>query len=133
MVLSVEDRLLLHELYARYNLAFDDGDADTWAALFTDDGVFATSRVISGREGLLQLALERSRTRDEQPVEHVQHWNNNILLERDGEIVRGRCYLIRVARDRATGELSVITLGQYRDEIVQVDGQWRFARRTATP
>ena len=40
MPLSVEDRLAIQELIARYNHAIDGGDPDGWAATFAPDGTF---------------------------------------------------------------------------------------------
>ena len=52
------DRAQIRELTARYNRAFDDGDPESFAATFTEDGVMAVEGTFSvdgppsaGRDG----------------------------------------------------------------------------------
>jgi hypothetical protein len=54
---SVEDRLEVNDLLARYCWHVDEGDCDAWADLWTEDGVFAgvTPEPIRGREALKQV------------------------------------------------------------------------------
>ena len=40
MSISIEDRLAIHDLYSRWCVTIDDGDAEGWADTFTDDAVF---------------------------------------------------------------------------------------------
>jgi 3-phenylpropionate/cinnamic acid dioxygenase small subunit len=51
---SVEDRLEVNDILARYCWHVDEGDAEEWADLWTEDGVFAgvTPEPIRGREQL---------------------------------------------------------------------------------
>ena len=44
MILSLEDRLAILELAARYSHAFDYGDTDAWVATFTQDGVLTNGQ-----------------------------------------------------------------------------------------
>jgi SnoaL-like domain len=54
---SVEDRLAIQDLYARYCWALDTGDTDGYLALFTEDAE-ATEQT---REGTLEVRRGRSR------------------------------------------------------------------------
>jgi 3-phenylpropionate/cinnamic acid dioxygenase small subunit len=51
---SLEDRAEVMDVLARYCWHVDEGDADEWADLWTEDGVFAgvTPQPIRGREAL---------------------------------------------------------------------------------
>ena len=40
MALTNDDKVEIQELISRYNKAIDTGDAESWAATFTDDGEF---------------------------------------------------------------------------------------------
>jgi hypothetical protein len=51
---SVEDRLEVYDLLARYCWHVDEGDAEAWADLWTEDGAFSgvSAETIRGREAL---------------------------------------------------------------------------------
>lgn len=56
-----EDRALVENLYARYVFAADWKDADTYASLFTEDGVLDWARgVAEGREAIRSEARARA-------------------------------------------------------------------------
>ncbi len=125
------ERTRIRELTARYNRSFDDGDAEGFAATFTEDGVMEVGgRVMAqGRDGL--VALCRS-------VPYgIVHVTVDATVEVDG--------------DRAVQDVTIVTLkrpgpdagpderrthldrsGRYHDELVRTDGGWRFARRCVT-
>jgi hypothetical protein len=131
-MLSVENRLEITELYARYNVLVDNRD-HAWAGVFTSDGVFsARGKEFAGVEGLNSyidglIAGTANAT-------HVatQHWNANIILTEDSDEVRGTCYLVRVGKNVETGASEVITLGTYADRIVRDGDRWLFAERVVT-
>ena len=52
---KVEDHIAIRELAARYNRAFDYGNAEAWAACFTEDGSFemAGKKLAAGHADLL--------------------------------------------------------------------------------
>lgn len=127
MTLSVHDRFAIQDLYARYNHAIDLGDPEGWAACFTADARFTTSRTgtIRGREGLVDFARSfnaRMKSR---------HWTNNLVLEGTELGAVGSCYLILLTfgpDDKA----SLAMTGLYRDDIVRHEGGWAFASRDVT-
>jgi hypothetical protein len=123
MALGIEDRLAIHELYARYNHAIDLGDPKGWAATFTEDGVFQspTTGTFEGTQALVQFA-ERARGIQ------ARHWTNNLVLDGDGKVARGSCYLLLLRVDQRPATL--LATGLYRDELVRTPGGWRFRRRT---
>jgi hypothetical protein len=136
MGLTVEDRLDIMELLARYNHAIDGllpDPAEAWADTFTDDGVFETvghydpPTVLRGRKELVAFAANVQETRPRQGY----HWNNNVIIEGDGDEARETCYL-RTARALIGGPEEVGVTGVYRDELRKVAGRWRFTRRVIT-
>ncbi len=58
MPVSTDDFVAICDLLGRYNWSVDEGDGESWASLFTPDGVFAGTKPepIVGREALSQLA-----------------------------------------------------------------------------
>jgi hypothetical protein len=89
--LTVEDRVQIHDLHARYAYAFDGADADAWAAVFTDDGRFAPPGLdaVVGTEALHGFISARSRD-----APGMRHLVVNILVEPDGDAARGRAYFL---------------------------------------
>jgi ketosteroid isomerase-like protein len=124
MSLSVEDRLDIHDLYARYAYAFDAGDGDAWAGLFTANGRFLREGEpdLVGRPVLRQFALDRNAA-----APGVSHHTTSITVEGDGDAAHGAAYVLvlRVS----DGELRLRNMGTYTDEIRRVGDQWQFARR----
>lgn len=123
------DRTKIRELTARYNRCFDDGDAEGFAATFTEDGAMevAGGFVVEGRPALAQMCRS---------VPYgIVHVTADALVEVDG--------------DRATQDVTVMVLqrpkpdagpdertarldrsGRYHDELVRTADGWRFSRRT---
>jgi hypothetical protein len=52
--LTTEDFLAIQEVMARYNWAFDAGDGDTWAKLWTADGELKSAAVATGHAALAE-------------------------------------------------------------------------------
>jgi len=121
MPLTVEDRVEMMELVARYNQAIDSGDAEGYADTFTEAGVFqiAGQPEVRGREQLIDM-VQRLGPRNS------RHWVNNIVIDGDGDSATMRCYLA-VLRDR-----QITSTGKYVNILVRVDGAWRFLRRDYT-
>ena len=123
MPLSTEDRLEIADLLARYNHAIDFGNAEAWAATFTPDGTFESRGQVHEGTGAL-LAFARSFA---ERGPGFRHWNNNPVIEGDGDHARSTCYL----QLWHNGEL--FSRGRYEDELRRVDGCWRFVSRRVIP
>jgi uncharacterized protein (TIGR02246 family) len=123
------DRARIRELTARYNRCFDDGDAEGFAATFTEDGVM---EVVGGPTTTGRAALTEMCRRTPYGVVHV---TADATVEVDGDrAVQDVTVLVvsRPAPDAAPSErLSRLQRsGRYHDELVRTPGGWRFARRT---
>jgi 3-isopropylmalate/(R)-2-methylmalate dehydratase small subunit len=127
-VLTVDDRLAIQELYARYCHAIDGGEADVWASLFTDDGVVIAGVRLNGRDELRDYAIRRIAATKEAGIV-VQHWNSNLVVTAADGRVTGSCYLMRVERQPGAKDVEVGRLGRYSDVLVKVGEDWRFAQR----
>ena len=123
------DRARIRELTARYNRAFDDGDPETFAATFTEDGtmeVTGTFRV-DGRDALAEM------------VRHtpygVVHVTVDATVEVDGDRAVQDVKLLVLSRHApgaAAGSTSRLTnSGRYHDELLRTPDGWRFTHRTA--
>jgi hypothetical protein len=133
LMLAVEDQIAIQRLYSSYAQFVDANRVDEWVALFTPDGVLVASETYTGRAELTSFILQRAALQDTLPYRDAQHWISNLLLEEDGQVVHGSCYVARFAIDRASGRREIVSLGRYEDEVVRHDGAWKFARKVAFP
>jgi 3-phenylpropionate/cinnamic acid dioxygenase small subunit len=132
MVMSALDYEEIRQLLARYNFAIDLGDAEGWAACFTEDGVFHCTPEggpLTGRH-VGEDALVASSPR---PVElnrgRARHWNWNLDIDGDGRTATMRCYLAALSATGADDPAALRITGVYRDRLVKLDDGWRFAER----
>jgi uncharacterized protein (TIGR02246 family) len=119
--LSAQDRVEMTQLVARYNHAADAGDAEAFADTFTPDGVFKKDGApeVVGRDAL--VAMVRARVPG-----NARHWTLNLVIDGEGERATMLADFALLRENRI--ELS----GRYRNELVKLDGAWKFARRELT-
>jgi uncharacterized protein (TIGR02246 family) len=123
--MSEADRLEILDLYGRYGIAFDDGDAEKWAECFTPDGRMTVVGMLdlSGREQLAEFA--RGLHASGQATS--RHHFTTIAVDPVGEGAAGRAYALMLSGGQVVAGMS------YVDELVKDDGAWRFASRMVTP
>jgi uncharacterized protein (TIGR02246 family) len=116
---TTEARDEILQLLYRYNHAIDSGDAEGWAALFTDDGVFEVAgQVMSGREELVGFASS---------VHGLRHVVANPVIDVVGDTATVRAYLF------VFGGTTMSISGSYEDQLVRQPDGWRFAKRSFAP
>lgn len=112
------------DLYARYSYAFDEGDGEAVARLFTVDGKFdrAGTDPVVGRESLaafVNAAAGRG----------MRHIVSNILVEPTDSGARGQAYVLVLL----VGGSEPAAFGRYDDEFVHTPEGWRIRVRRFTP
>jgi hypothetical protein len=120
--LSAQDYFEIQQLYARYNIAIDSGDAEGWAATFTADGVFNTS---VGHDALVNFVKT---WREKLGGATRKHWNNNLQITGNTKEASGNVYLMLV--DIGTKPPSILATATYTDSLVKTKDGWRFTKRT---
>ena len=120
--LSAQDYFEIQQLYARYNIAIDSGDAEGWAATFTPDGVFNT---FSGHDALVNFVKT---WREKLNGAARKHWNNNLQITGNSKEATAFVYLMLV--DFSTKPASILTTGTYTDSRIKTKDGWRFTKRT---
>jgi uncharacterized protein (TIGR02246 family) len=123
-----DDRLDLQELVSRYNQAIDHHDSQAWADVFEEDGVLVVNGEVRarGRNELFQY-VERRRVAGEPKL---RHWVTNMLVEVHGDEAKLKLYVM--AFNIGAGLEVPYVMGEYEDEAVRRNGQWRFRVRRLT-
>jgi hypothetical protein len=127
VALAPSDIIEIHQLYAAYNHAVDDGDGEAFAACFVPDGRLGGAVDISGGEALTAFARAVPVARP-----GIRHNASNILLApgEDADAASGKAYLtVVVSKD---GESTVSTTGKYVDTLRRTPEGWRFVERLFT-
>lgn len=132
-MLSIDDRLSIQSLYARYCACFDLGDVQGWIDCWTEDALFRTAKESRGHAQLRVFIEGRIKARPEAAFQNVQHWNSSLIVEGDGKRATGMCYLLLVGKKKDAQEFAILTQGTYLDELAKAGGTWRFSSRRMTP
>ena len=120
-MLSADDQLAIMDLSARYCHATDSHNAEAWADTFTADGAIEAPQGTSqGRDALIQFSQGVNTG-----MPTVRHYVSNLVICGEGDSATMSSYLNLINTD---GNATVFT-AIYEDEIVRVDGEWKFARR----
>jgi hypothetical protein len=128
--LTVEDRLLIRELYARYVWAMDSGDLDAFVACYAPGGRIDVGRPASTPEGIRSWLAEFLR---DSAFPGSQHHYNQFVMDGDGARCQVRAYWARLYRLPGTTGSQIIAQGYYTDTVVKVDGRWRFLVKRSHP
>ena len=120
---SIENRLLIRELYDRYGDASWRGDRESWVSCFTEDGRWVShlfdchghAELIKTWDGLWK------------DWSHVAFLYTLGSLEVSGERASARSYAREIVQLKTGGLFKLA--GQYDDELVRHNGEWLFASR----
>lgn len=128
------DLVEIADLVARYDLAADDGDADGWAATWTDDGVWDGGfLVVEGRAALRDFLARLHVDEEFAAFRGGHHVGGNFEVEEtapgEGRLRHDNLMLF----PKAEGGVRLMTTAEYDDTVRRVDGRWRFARRVWRP
>ena len=133
-MISDSDRQAILDLFTRFTIAVDAGDADGWADAFAEDGAFITpTATTEGREAIRALATRVIGNRPEGVWGPGQHRLSNILIQGDGDTARGFSYVEWAAKHKETEKNEIALLAVYIDDLRKVDGEWYLARRQLKP
>jgi uncharacterized protein (TIGR02246 family) len=128
-VLSTDDILAIQQLAASYNHAVDSGDGPGFAGTFTSDGILeAGGNTIKGQDALAEFA-----TNVPSGLPCPRHVATNLLIEGSGDEASLRAYVHVYILKGEPPTATVATSGRYEDQLLRIDGEWRFARRVFTP
>ncbi len=117
----LEDIEAIKQLKARCSLLVDRDDAEGFAGLFTDDGVFAGAfQSLEGHTALRAVTF----------WPFMVHYTGNPIIEVDGDEAHGTWYFLRPYTDHE-GQ-ACWAGGLYEDDYLREDGLWKFRKITIT-
>ncbi|PZN34059.1 MAG: hypothetical protein DIU71_03505 [Proteobacteria bacterium] len=128
--LSVEDRIAIQDLIARYAWALDTGDVDAFVACFTPDcvvieEVFEEPDRWEGHVGVRRLA-EHYRNAPGFPGR--QHHVSQSIVTGAGDRCTVKSFAF-VTECRGEPPYTLRFAGYYDDQLVRLDGEWLFRER----
>ena len=127
--ISAEDRVAVMNLIASYAFRLDTSDLDSYVDNFAPDGVFdSTAGRFEGREAIRTLVaglLEAGRSGTGSGLRHVMGIPK---IEGHGDHCHAETYVM-IPGATPDGQIRVLMTGMYTDDIVKIDGRWRFAVR----
>jgi uncharacterized protein (TIGR02246 family) len=122
---DASSQLAIQQLLHRFNLAFDEGDAEGVAELFVDGGAVVSGNKVRDREAI------KAWVADAAAREAHRHFTTNVFIQPvPGDPRRATaqaCFLYVTFDDRGP---AIQSFGTYSDELVEQEGRWLFLRRT---
>jgi uncharacterized protein (TIGR02246 family) len=116
----VTDEEAIRDVVARYNVYGDSGRLDEMLALFADDATLTVDGTsyqgVAEIRGVFETAVGP-------PPQRIRHHTSTLVVDVNGEAATAQCYF-QVLTDAGLDHW-----GRYRDRLVKVGGDWRFARR----
>ncbi len=137
--MNTEDMLAIQQEVARYSYTFDSGDAESWANLFTDDGLWEMYPIgatepatrLQGHAELRAFAEDRYAGRPENLTSY-HHQSGVIFDELTGDTASVRTMLVLTVKP--DGEpVRILMTGVYTDEWLKTSKGWRLKYRVLRP
>jgi hypothetical protein len=125
--LSVEDRLDIQELFAKYCWGLNTGDIDAVLACFSADGFLEhpPQGRFHGHDKIRAIIEELWYARPGWFVGR-QHLANHFLMSREGDAVRVKAYWTIAQRDMESMQLYLFSLGHWDNLCVKRGDTWQF-------
>jgi uncharacterized protein (TIGR02246 family) len=133
--MSVEDRLAIQEVIARYSYTYDSKDSEAFAQLFVEDGVFEV--IVPGESSPTVRLSSRTAIREWAAQRHqlnagsqARHYQSGVLFdELTGDTATTRTMLL-LTRQNAPDAAPILHLtGVYHDKWRKTREGWRFVHR----
>ena len=134
--MSLEDKIAIYEVIAKYSYTYDGKNADGFAELFTEDAVLETRRQgntaphthLESQNAIRDYATEQHQGRlANTSTRHFQ--TGTIFEELTSNTARSRTMVIITHQTPEDATPRVVRSGEYQDEWRKTEQGWKFARR----
>jgi SnoaL-like domain len=127
--LTAQDYFEIQQLYARYALYLDTGDAASFADLWMPDGEFVAGRP-AGQSNVTRTPLKGTEALTRMgSVGGWRHFNSNVIITPTLDGADGTCYLARFNLRNSAVPAPIDETGIYKDTLVKTPQGWRFKKR----
>jgi 3-phenylpropionate/cinnamic acid dioxygenase small subunit len=121
----------IENAFARYALAYDDGDMDAVEVTFAKDAVLSMKigdgDLIGPLNGIDEIMV-LFRGAHESQTDQRRHITTNLLIEEiDEATVKTTSYLLITSAEN--GKLAALSTGKYEDEFRKSGGSWLISKR----
>ena len=124
--LSIEDRVMITDLIARYAHTLDSGDLDGYVRNFAPDGVLFEAH--RGHDAIRTYVAGVIARRQADP-NRTRHFAGAPTIDGDSERATVHSYLMWITEG---AELPIHEAAEYNDVVVKRDGRWMFQSRVLT-
>ena len=136
--MSIKEKLAIHEMIARYSYTYDGEDAEGFANLFVEDGVFeifvpgktGPSVRLQSRREIREWAAQRLQEREGRFTS--RHYQSGVLFdELTSEAARTRTMVLVTHQGVTEAAPRPTASGVYHDQWRKTHEGWRLAHRAA--
>ena len=136
--MSIEEKLAIHEMIARYSYTYDGKDAEGFAHLFVEDGVFeifvpgetGPSVRLQSRREIREWAARRLQEREGRFTS--RHYQSGVLFdELTAQVARTRTMVLVTHQGVTEAAPRPTASGVYHDQWRKTHEGWRLAHRAA--
>ncbi len=124
MALTLEDRLDIIELCARFDLGIDTGEFEISVNTFAEDGTLEASYgSATGKANLMKFLdqLENSGF-----SKGKRHLSVNHVIEGEGDRATATNYLVVIEREKKP---EIVATAIFHDTLRKINGTWQFVHR----
>ena len=123
--ITMNDKMVIQELIAKYNLAIDNKNIDEWTSTWTDDGIWTTT--FGEAKGKTELKNMVNQITSEF-ASGKRHVSTNIVIEAaTNGMAIAKSYLTVIEAQRSP---EVVATGIYSDTLKKdASGKWKFLQR----
>jgi ketosteroid isomerase-like protein len=127
-MITLEDKIAIQELVARFTRCSDFGDWEGLARLYTPDVVTEMEGIAIRYEGI-KAQVDHARQSDENAEGKNRHYNFNLIVSEDNGQVFADYAFMNVNAGHAPMSSKIVVTGRQRDTVVKTGEGWKIAHR----
>lgn len=127
-MITLEDKIAIQELIARFTRCSDYGDWEGLASVYTPD-VEVEMEGLEIRYTGVEAQVEHAKESDNQAQGKNRHFNFNMIVsEKDGAVYAEYAFM-NVNAGKAPMDAKIVVSGRQRDTVVKTGEGWKIAHR----
>ena len=127
-MITIEDKIAIQELIARFAHYSDYGNWERLAKLYTADVVTEMEGIPLTYNGIADQ-IAHAKESDRQAAGKNRHYNFNMYIEEENGAVVANYFFLNVNAGAKPMGAQMVTSGRMRDTVVKMADGWKIARR----